>query len=314
MITRRTILRGIATLGLSGLSLGAYAFGIEPRFRLETTRYRLEPPGWPAGLVLRLAVVADLHASEPYMPPQRIAEIVDRTNGLGADAILLLGDYAASHRWQTRLVPASEWSRLLAGLKAPLGVHAVLGNHDWWDDRAAQRRGSGPVIGRRTLERVGIPVYENDAVRLEKGGRPFWLAGLGDQIAFIKGRIDGRRQFQGVDDLGGTLAKVTDGAPVILMAHEPDIFPKVPARVALTISGHTHGGQVRLAGFSPVVPSQFGNRYAYGHIVEKGRNLIVSGGLGCSILPVRLGVPPEVVLIQLGSAAPSVSSPGISRA
>lgn len=314
MITRRTILRGIATLGLSGLSLGAYAFGIEPRFRLETTRYRLEPPGWPAGLVLRLAVIADLHASEPYMPPQRIAEIVDRTNGLGADAILLLGDYAASHRWQTRLVPASEWSRLLAGLKAPLGVHAVLGNHDWWDDRAAQRRGSGPVIGRRTLERVGIPVYENDAVRLEKGGRPFWLAGLGDQIAFIKGRIDGRRQFQGVDDLGGTLAKVTDGAPVILMAHEPDIFPKVPARVALTISGHTHGGQVRLAGFSPVVPSQFGNRYAYGHIVEKGRNLIVSGGLGCSILPVRLGVPPEVVLIQLGSAAPSVSSPGISRA
>ena len=314
MITRRTILRGIATLGLSGLSLGAYAFGIEPRFRLETTRYRLEPPGWPAGLVLRLAVIADLHASEPYMPPQRIAEIVDRTNGLGADAILLLGDYAASHRWQTRLVPASEWSRLLAGLKAPLGVHAVLGNHDWWDDRAAQRRGSGPVIGRRELERVGIPVYENDAVRLEKGGRPFWLAGLGDQIAFIKGRIDGRHQFQGVDDLGGTLAKVTDNAPVILMAHEPDIFPKVPARVALTISGHTHGGQVRLLGYSPNVPSRYGNRYAYGHVVEQGRNLIVSGGLGCSILPVRLGVPPEVVLIQLGSAAPSVSSPGISRA
>lgn len=314
MITRRAILKGVAAVGLSGLGLGAYAFGIEPRFRLETTRYRLQPPGWPEGLLLRLAVVADLHAGEPYMPPDRIAEIVDRTNALGADAILLLGDYAAGHRWQTRMVPASEWSGLVAGLRAPLGVHAVLGNHDWWDDRGAQRRGSGPVIGRRELERVGIPVYENDAVRLEKGGRPFWLAGLGDQIAFIKGRRDGRHYFQGVDDLGGTLAKVTDTAPVILMAHEPDIFIKVPTRVALTISGHTHGGQVRVAGFSPVVPSKFGNRYAYGHIIEGGRNLIVSGGLGCSILPVRLGVPPEVVLIQLGSAAPSVSSPGLSRA
>ena len=99
MITRRAILKGVAAVGLSGLGLGAYAFGIEPRFRLETTRYRLQPPGWPEGLLLRLAVVADLHAGEPYMPPDRIAEIVDRTNALGADAILLLGDYAAGHRW-----------------------------------------------------------------------------------------------------------------------------------------------------------------------------------------------------------------------
>ena len=302
MITRRTILKGVAALGLSGLGLGAYAFGIEPRFRLDVTRYRLTPPGWPAGLGVRLAVVADIHAGEPYMPPERIGEIVDRTNALGADAILLLGDYAASHRWQTRRVPAREWATVLGGLKAPLGVHAVLGNHDWWDDRAAQARGHGPVLGRVELERAGIPVYENDVVRLAKGGRGFWIAGLGDQIAFFAGRNGKWQKFRGVDDLAGTLAKVTDRAPVILLAHEPDIFPKVPARVALTISGHTHGGQVRLAGYSPMVPSQFGNRYAYGHVVEGGRNLIVSGGLGCSLLPVRFGVPPEVVLVELGSA------------
>jgi uncharacterized protein len=89
---------------------------------------------------------------------------------------------------------------------------------------------------------------------------------------------------------------------VVLMAHEPDVFPNVPPRVALTVSGHTHGGQVRLAGFSPVVPSIYGNRYAYGHVVEDGRHLIVSGGLGCSRLPIRLGVPPEIVSIELGSA------------
>jgi predicted MPP superfamily phosphohydrolase len=95
---------------------------------------------------------------------------------------------------------------------------------------------------------------------------------------------------------------VTDDAPVILLAHEPDIFPRVPEQVSLTLSGHTHGGQVRLFGYSPVVPSRFGNRYAYGHIVESGRSLIVSGGLGCAILPVRFGVPPEIVLIDVGTA------------
>lgn len=306
MLTRRAILKSIAALGLTGVSLGAYAFGIEPRFRLEVRRYQLSPTRWPANLHLRLAVVADLHAGEPYMPPERISEIVDRTNALGADVIVLLGDFAAGHRWQTRSVPPREWAGLLAKLNAPLGVHAVLGNHDWWDDTDAQRRGHGPVIGRIELERVGIPVYENHAVRLVKEGRGFWIAGLGDQIAIMSGRKGKWRQFRGVDDLAGTLAKVTDDAPIVLLAHEPDIFPEVPDRVALTLSGHTHGGQVRLAGFSPVVPSKFGNRYAYGHVVERDRHLIISGGLGCSILPVRFGVPPEVVLVDVG-AKPTVS-------
>jgi predicted MPP superfamily phosphohydrolase len=148
---------------------------------------------------------------------------------------------------------------------------------------------------------VGIPVLENRAVRLDKGGQPFWVAGLGDQIAFLGARGPGRHD--GVDDLAGTLAQVRDDAPVILLAHEPDIFPRVPERVALTLSGHTHGGQVRLFGYSPMVPSKFGNRFAYGHVVEEGRHLIVSGGLGTSILPVRFGVPPEIVLIELGAGA-----------
>jgi predicted MPP superfamily phosphohydrolase len=152
------------------------------------------------------------------------------------------------------------------------------------------------------LERVGIPVYENDVARLVKDGRRFWLAGLGSQLAFIRRRTAGRRKFLGVDDLDGTLAKVTDQAPVILLAHEPDIFPRVPDRVALTLSGHTHGGQVRVFGYSPIVPSRYGNRYAYGHIVEDERHLVVSGGLGCSMLPVRIGMPPEIVVVDLAAA------------
>ncbi|MFM9941343.1 MAG: metallophosphoesterase [Hyphomicrobiaceae bacterium] len=300
MPTRRGVLKTLGSLVLGGLGLAAYGFGIEPAWRLAVERYRLTPSGWPSGLKVRLAVIADLHAGEPYMGPGRIAEIVARSNALEADAILLLGDFAAGHKWQTRRVTAREWSMELAALKAPLGVHAVLGNHDWWADAQAQRTGKGPILGRRELERVGIAVYENDVVRLTKGRQSFWIAGLGDQIALLRGRVGRRQRFQGVDDLPGTLAKVTDNAPVILMAHEPDIFPRVPDRVALTISGHTHGGQVRLFGYSPIVPSQFGNRFAYGHVVEGSRHLIVSGGLGCSILPVRFGVPPEVTVIDLG--------------
>lgn len=298
--SRRSILKGLAAAGLGGLGLAGYAFGIEPYYRLTTANYRLTPPAWPAGLKIRLAIIADLHAGEPYMGVSRVASIVERVEGLGADAVLLLGDYAATHRWVTRKLQPRDWAIVLGQLKAPLGVHAVLGNHDWWADERAQRTGKGPVAARRELERTGIAVYENDAVRLNKGGQAFWLAGLGDQIALFRGYEGRRRKFEGVDDLPGTLAKVTGSAPIILMAHEPDVFTRVPARVALTLSGHTHGGQVRLFGWSPVVPSQFGNRFAYGHVVEDGRNLIVSGGLGCSILPVRFGVPPEITVIDLG--------------
>ena len=167
------------------------------------------------------------------------------------------------------------------------------------------------MFGRVALERAGIKVYENDVMRLEKAGRAFWIAGLGDQIALLPRRGTGRPRWQGVDDLTGTLAKVGDDAPVILLAHEPDIFPRVPARVALTMSGHTHGGQVRMMGYSPLVPSRFGNRYVYGHVVEpvsggaagQTSSLLVSGGLGTSIAPIRCGVPPEIVLVEIGSAS-----------
>ena len=307
MITRRDVLKGLLAFSTGTLSLGGYAFAVEPMWRLNVTRYGLTPPRWPAGLKLRIAVIADVHASEPYMPVARIRQIVARANALGPDMTLLLGDYVASYRWQSRRVPEREWSEALSGLRAPLGVHAVLGNHDWWDDQDVQRKRTGPAPSHVALERAGIPVYENDVVRLEKNGRPFWLAGLGDQLAFRRHRDAGEEHHFGVDDLPGTLAKVTDDAPVILMAHEPDIFPHVPERVSLTLSGHTHGGQVRVLGYSPTVPSRYGNRYAYGHIAERSapaeqaRHLIVSGGLGCSLLPVRFGVPPEIVVVELGA-------------
>jgi uncharacterized protein len=306
MLTRRKLLTWLGASALLPLLGGGYAVGIEP-MRMGVTRYRLSLPNWPGGLKLRIAVLADLHACRPWMNAGRIADIVDQTNSLAPDITLLLGDYAASHRFKTGNLPLDTWATALGALKAPLGIHAVLGNHDWWDDAEAQARGRGPVAGGQALQRAGIRVYENYALRIEKDGHAFWLAGLGDQIALLPRNRWSWRSANGVDDLPATLAKITDDAPVILMAHEPDIFPRVPDRVALTLSGHTHGGQVRLFGYAPFVPSRYGNRYAYGHLIETRdapgampRHLVVSGGLGCSIAPIRFAMPPEIVLIELG--------------
>jgi predicted MPP superfamily phosphohydrolase len=187
-ISRRRFLK---TLGLSGagmVGLSGYGFAVEPMWRLEVTRYQVNPQGWPRDMRLSIGVIADLHAGGPAMPLDRIHDIVAQTNALKPDVIVLLGDFAASHKLKMRSVAPEDWSAALACLKAPLGVHAILGNHDWWDDLAAQRSGKGPVLGRRMLERAGVPVYENDATRLVKDGRRFWLAGLGDQLALIRGR------------------------------------------------------------------------------------------------------------------------------
>src|SRR5262249_28058592 len=136
-----------------------------------------------------------------------------------------------------------------------------------------------------------------------KSGRSFWLAGLGDQLAFWPSRHRYPSRRIGVDDLAATLSKVTDNDPIILLAHEPDIMPRVPEQCALVLSGHTCGGQVGLFGCSAIVPSRFGNRYAYGDVREPC-DLVVSGGLGCAIVPVRFGMPPEIVLVSITGAQP----------
>jgi predicted MPP superfamily phosphohydrolase len=281
------VLGGLGGLALAGTSTVAYA-GVEAADQLIVTRYRLQPPRWPRGQRLTITVIADLHAGGPNMGLRRCEQVVEVANRQNSDLVVLLGDYFATHRFVTEVVPPEAWAGALSRLKAPLGVWSILGNHDWWHDIAGTRRG---------LNGVRIPIMENDAHLLGRPPHRFWLAGLGDQLAHPLGR--GR--FRGEDDLPGTLARITTGDPVILLVHEPDIFPEVPERVALTLAGHTHGGQIRIPFVWPrFVPSMYGTRFAYGHIVERERHMIVSGGLGCSYVPARLGVPPEVVTIELG--------------
>lgn len=304
LFSRRGFLRGVAGTAGFGLAGSSYAVGIEP-MRLRVQRYAVAARApWPAGLTITIAVLTDIHACEPWMSAARIESIVRRTNALGADLVVLLGDYVASQRLVTRYVDAAEWAPMLGALRAPLGVFAVLGNHDWWDDPAAQRRGGGPVIAGAAISQQGIRVLENEAVEIVHRDGRFWIAGLADQLALLPSRRRRGHPRIGLDDLAGTLAQVPKDAAAILLAHEPDIFPRVPERISLTLSGHTHGGQIRLFGHSPVVPSRYRNRYAYGHVREH-TDLIVSGGLGCSIAPVRLGVPPEIVLVEIASGEPA---------
>lgn len=299
MLSRRAFLKLLGGGLVSGAALAAYGFAIEPLWRRKTVTHQITPHNWPDGLSVKIVALADFHACEPWMSADRIGRICEAANALEPDMVLLLGDYISSMELRTASVPPEIWASELSKLTAPLGVHAIQGNHDWWDDEAVQISGGGKTKAAEALEQVGIKVFENEAIRLQKDQQPFWLAGLSSQWALKPGKRYGRTRMIGLDDLDGTLSGISDDRPVLLMAHEPDIFPQVPERVSLTLSGHTHGGQVRLFGYSPVVPSRYGNRFAYGHIVEDRRNLVVSGGLGCSILPVRFGAPPEITVIEL---------------
>ena len=269
-------------LGLLLVSLAAWGFWWEPA-SLSTREYALSLPGWPAAAGdLRIAVLADLHTGSPHNDLEKLQEVVDATNRAHPDLILLAGDFVTHGVVGGHVVEPEASAKVLRALHATLGVYAVLGNHDWWFDGARVRN---------ALEDEGIPVLEDRAIPLVFNRMPFWLAGVSD---FWEAAHDVSRALTGVDG----------ASPVIVVTHNPDVFPEIPDRVALTIAGHTHGGQVAVPGLGrPVVPSQFGERYAIGHIVEGGRHLFVSTGIGTSILPVRFRVPPEISMVTIRSAA-----------
>jgi uncharacterized protein len=305
MIDRRQFLAAGAALPLLGVATGVYAVGIEPNFMLQVKRYALTPAGWPPGLQVRLVVLTDIHAGEPFMSAAKISRICAAANALKPDAMLLLGDFNAGHMFVQRAVTSQQVGEALSTLRAPLGCYAVLGNHDWWHGDLALSPSDGTVAIRRALKQAGIALLENHAVALQTPGGKFWLVGLGDQLADVgpDQHYDERNDL-GIDDLDLALSQVTDDAPVVLMAHEPMIFRTAPDRVALTLCGHTHGGQVNLPLFGPAVGAlRFGPDLVYGHVQRGDRHLIISGGLGESVAPVRFLRPPEIVEITLGAPA-----------
>jgi uncharacterized protein len=274
---RRLTLAGGA---VAAAALGVYAGWVEPR-RLVVRLVELHPPHWPQHLDgLRLGIASDLHAGVPYAGLGAVARVADTLNAQAPDVHLLLGDYLDSSQVLRRRLAPEAVAEQLGRLRAPKGTFAVMGNHDWRhsDDRIW-----------RALDAQGIPVLEDEAVEL--GG--FWIVGLADL------------RFR-APDIPRALAQVPDGEPMIVLSHDPDTFPRIPSRVSLTLSGHTHGGQVAIPLLRrPLMPSRYGERYARGHIVEGGRHLYVTHGVGTSGLPIRFLAPPEVVILTLRAAQPS---------
>ena len=197
-----TVLPAIATYPLRLIEVARQEGFDLASLRLRVAEYRPRPAAWPPGLPLTIAAISDLHAGEPHVSLGRVEAVVAAANALRPDLIVLLGDYAASHRFVTRAVPPAALARALGALSAPLGVHAILGNHDWWDDAEAMARRGGPTLWTRALEAAGIPVLANDATRLRHRGRPIWLLGLDSLWAFRRG-ADGYRVAD-VGSLNGT--------------------------------------------------------------------------------------------------------------
>ena len=293
-LNRRVWRSCLALVVIAALTLGAWAFVVEPA-RLSVIEEPLTVPG-SAHAPLRIAVLADLHIGSPFNGITKLREVVERTNAARPDLICVLGDFVIQGVVGGRFVAPEAIADELSHLRAPAGIVAVLGNHDGWFDHDR-------VVA--ALEAVGVRVVEDTAVSLETGSGPIWIAGVSDL-------------WTGRHDLAAALAPIErDDAPVILLTHNPDVFPSVPERVSLTLAGHTHGGQVRLPFVGRlIVPSRFGQRFAAGHVVEGGRHLFVATGIGTSILPVRFRVPPAVAILNLrfggshsSTAMPADASP-----
>ncbi len=263
--------------------LGIRAFLWEPQ-TLEVRRVEVVSRTW-SGPPLRIGVISDTHMGAPHMSVARLNAIVQRMNSERPDIVVLLGDFAGRDEPAAQRSSA-ERSEVLSGLpplaklEAPLGVWAVLGNHDWWYDGIAIER---------ELEARKIMVLENERVLIQREGGAFWLAGLADYESTRK-----KPSYM------ETLAELTTSEPVLAISHWPDVFAAAPDRVALTLAGHSHCGQVNLPFLGRLVHASRGaERWQCGLYEERGRKLYVSGGVGVSILPVRFLQPPEIAVVTL---------------
>jgi len=289
---RASILWGAAAAAAAALGLAAWGFWLEPR-RVVVREVTLEVPNWPlTASGLRVALLADLHVGSPHNDLAKLRRIVALVNGARPDLALVLGDIVIQGVIGGRFVPPESTARELARIEAPLGVYAVLGNHDAWLDIRRVRH---------ALKGAGLTVLQDSAARISRGpSLAFWLAGVSDF-------------WTAPHDVGAALRDVPGWGSVLLFTHNPDVFPSVPPRVSLTLASHSHGGQVRLPFFGrPVVPSRYGSRYAAGHVVEGGRHLYVTTGVGTSIIPVRFRVPPEIVIVTVRSAGWPPDAAGVA--
>jgi predicted MPP superfamily phosphohydrolase len=279
LLTRRQF---IGLSGLSVLGLGLYA-GEIARHEIDIVYRTIVINRLPDAFKgFRIVQVSDFHYKE-YTEAFFIKLVLHEVNALKADLVVLTGDFisygpAAPHR----AIPwAYECGELLTRIQCPQR-YAILGNHDCIVSEAGVKD---------ALTTHGIPVLNNGSVPLEREGKRIWLAGLADVLEAHPG-----------PDFGKTIPRTaqSDGEPVILLAHEPDIAPEAAKHnVDLMLSGHTHGGQVRIPFLPPVMLPPMGKDYVEGHFQVGPMQLYVNRGIGAVQLPFRFNCPPEITVITL---------------
>lgn len=275
-------------LGLSAIA-GAAALGgdatlIAPN-RPRVAREQVVLPRWPVRLDgFRIALLSDFHY-DPYFSVHPLKAAIGMVNDLRPDLIALTGDFVTMPSFgdaKKGAEMAEPCAELLAKMRAALGLWAVLGNHDGFTD-------SGRVTS--ALAAVGIPVLANRSVAIEHNGARFWLSGLQDVMAEDP-------------DIRAALRELPGGEPVVMLVHEPDYADEVAQYpVDLQLSGHSHGGQIRLPFLPPLYLPEWARKYYWGLYKIDRLTLYTNAGLGTIGIPARLNCPPEITLLEIRSTA-----------
>ncbi len=251
-------------------------------YRLEINRQNVALKNWHrehGGL--KIAVLSDIHQSLSEADRERLERAVAMTNAEGPALVFVLGDLTGRRYGGSNNAPPEEVAAILSKLEARYGIYAVLGNHDWWYD--------GERV-RRALMDHGILVLENQFVTLTVNGKKLNVLGLPDKQTRSK-----------VLDTGMNYPE--NGEPTIVLSHSPDFFADFKLPAELTLSGHTHGGQMNLPLFGrPMIPSAYGRRYAAGYVEEDWGKLFVTTGIGTSVVKMRVNCPAEVAILVLDKA------------